>query len=120
MAPSPLWQHNKEEEEEMESEERESIRGSHLCIPVDTHQEQCHYDALTHTHTPVMHKHTHTLKSLSNTLFHLAHPFDYALTIFSDRHRVQFEFITLNVNIGATAAADRYSLLNERACCQEV
>lgn len=115
---------------------REREHQSHLCIPVDSYKEQCHYNALSsysrqthiHTHTPwwachtcintLMQRDTRTLKSLSNTLSTLPMPL-IMCSLFSAMalsSRGQFEFIMLNVNIGATTTYLRQVQLVEWAC----
>lgn len=135
MAPLPLWQHNKEEEEE--TGEREHQR--HLCILVNSYQEQCHCDVLSsssrqtqsethHPNKPVRnrhqhtHSHTHNLKSLPNAPPLPPRPsLWFARSLFSApvpyRHRapIWIHYAQCQYWCNNGAPQDRYSLLNERA-----
>lgn len=129
MAPLPLWQHNKEEEEEMERKRASepSLHSSGL-LP-GTMSLRCPYFLFKNSkHLSNVHKHAHTqththLEKLVKHPFHLVpslwlHAHYFQLRRY--RHRGNLNSLcSMSILVQQRCTSDRYSLLNERACCQK-
>lgn len=123
MAPSPLWQHNEEEEE---SGKKERIRGI-AAFRCTSYQEQCHHNVLSSCseHTPL----TGLSKSAVNThttwKAHQTHSpprpslwlsWLFSAAAFVVATAIWIHYAQCQYWCNKRCTSDRYSLLNERAC----